>query len=118
MSDRSASRPWESEYSVADTTVIAETDTLRVLEVTLAVGDEIPWHTHSHIVDRFFGLAGRTVVELSAPTETVFLRPGDSHAIVAPRPHSVTNPGPETARFLLVQGVGPYDFVRHDSPGA
>ncbi len=34
-------RPWETEYTIEDTTVIAETPDLRVLRITLAAGEAI-----------------------------------------------------------------------------
>src|ERR1700716_3144888 len=36
-------RPWESEYSIKRTLVIAETPELRVVDLTLAPGECVPW---------------------------------------------------------------------------
>ena len=39
------------------------------------------------------------------------LSPGESYAVEPRRPHLVTNPGDTSATFLILQGVGGYDFV-------
>jgi hypothetical protein len=39
------------------------------------------------------------------------LMPGQSFAVPPKRPHLVTNAGDASAVFLVLQGVGEYDFV-------
>jgi mannose-6-phosphate isomerase-like protein (cupin superfamily) len=45
------------------------------------------------------------------PKEDVTLGVGQSYALAAGRPHLVINPGESSATFLILQGVGEYDFV-------
>ncbi|GIX46115.1 MAG: hypothetical protein KatS3mg131_0326 [Candidatus Tectimicrobiota bacterium] len=96
-------------YTVAERRVVAQTAELRVTVMALDAEHAIPWHFHSHVTDTFFCLAGQ--LGLETPEGMVVLQPGDSLAIPPGRPHRVTNQGAGRCRFLLVQGVGPYDFV-------
>lgn len=102
--------PWETHYSITDTTIIAETESLRVLEITLAPGEAVPWHYHSAIQDQFYPLTGALTVESRAPSARHDLMPGQSCVIDPKVAHLVTNHGTELCRFLLIQGVGPYDY--------
>ena len=44
------------------------------------------------------------------PKEEVRPSPGETYSVRPRRPHLVTNAG-ETATFLVLQGIGEYDFV-------
>ncbi len=100
-------------YEVESVEVIAMTPDLRVSVFTLAEGHEVPWHVHSNVVDTFYCLSGRISVHHGA-RPIVHLTKGESHAVPARTPHRVEGPG----RFLLVQGIGAYDFVPTDAPKA
>ncbi len=39
------------------------------------------------------------------------LGPGETYAVRAQRPHLVTNPGTTSTTFLVLQGIGEYDYV-------
>jgi hypothetical protein len=41
----------------------------------------------------------------------VRLLPGQTYAVRPGRPHLVTNPGARSATFLVLQGLGEYDYV-------
>ena len=41
----------------------------------------------------------------------VRLGPGDTYSVRPPRPHLVVNGGDTSATFLVLQGIGEYDFV-------
>ena len=41
----------------------------------------------------------------------VILAPGESYVVAAGCPHSVENAGTTSAVFLILQGIGEYDFV-------
>ncbi len=100
-----------STYTIQEIKTVAETADLRVLEMTLAKGECIPWHYHSHITDTFYCLEGALQIETTKPGETFHVALGDSLTVRARRPHEVSNPGPGPCRVVLVQGVGSYDFV-------
>jgi oxalate decarboxylase/phosphoglucose isomerase-like protein (cupin superfamily) len=41
----------------------------------------------------------------------VNLKPGEVYVVKPTRPHLVTNGGTKSLTFLVLQGVGEYDFV-------
>lgn len=45
------------------------------------------------------------------PKEEVRLKPGETYSVAPRRPHLVTNGGTTSATFLVLQGIGEYDFV-------
>jgi quercetin dioxygenase-like cupin family protein len=100
---------WPS-YDVADYEIVAETPELRMVMITLAAGQEVPWHWHTNCTDRFFCMLGPMVVETRAPREIFKLRPGETCAVPAKRPHRVTGENGGPCKFSLLQGVGSYDF--------
>jgi hypothetical protein len=48
---------------------------------------------------------------LQDPKEEVNLKPGEIHVVRAARPHLVTNGGTKSLTFLVLQGIGEYDYV-------
>lgn len=100
-------RPWRSE----DAEIVAETPDLRVVRITLAAGEFVPWHFHSNVSDRFFCVEGEMTVETRTPGELHRLVPGGGCTVPAKTAHIVSNVGAEHCQFLLVQGMGTYDFV-------
>lgn len=102
-------------YEIERRELVAEAAGLRVQILTLVAGQCVPWHLHSAIADTFVCLDGPMAVltrELvGEPGGETVLRPGETCAVAARVPHYVsgTNGGP--CRFLIVQGVGKYDFV-------
>lgn len=88
---------------------IAKGSDVGVQERTLDPGQEIPWHYHTAITDTTYCIEGTVLIEKLGPAESVFIGPGQSHAVPANRPHRITPHGGQSCRFLLVQGVGKYD---------
>lgn len=103
-------RPWEDEFAIEHTEIVAETPDLRVVRLTLAPGQYVPWHWHSEIVDRFVCLEGSMTVESRAPKALHELKPGDECEVGPKVAHVVTNVGDTRVRFLVIQGIGPYDY--------
>ena len=91
-------------------TVVAKGADVMVREYVLDPGEFIPWHHHSQVSDRFYGLEGTTVVQTQEPPVRHELKPGDTTLVSPGTVHHVSNGSSETCRFLLVQGVGQYDF--------
>lgn len=78
---------------------------------------QVPWHCHTNVQDTFYVLEGRVRVTLREPDDDIDLGAGESWGLVRPgRPHLVTNPGHETATFLVLQGIGVHDFVTLPDP--
>src|SRR5919109_3041843 len=90
--------------------IVAETPELRMVLLTLAEGQEVPWHLHSEVTDTFFCLEGTMVVETRDPVGHHNLVPGGICAVPAGRAHRVSGKGGGRCRFGVLQGVGAYDF--------
>jgi quercetin dioxygenase-like cupin family protein len=93
---------------------IAQTPDVRIVEYTLGPGVSHPWHHHSEVSDRIYCLEGVIGVEIRQPAQRYLLHPGESCEVPVGRIHHVGNPGTATGRYLLVQALGRYDYVRAD----
>jgi hypothetical protein len=51
------------------------------------------------------------VSSCASPREELRLGPGETYTVRARRPHLVTNSGDTSAVFLVLQGIGEYDYV-------
>lgn len=98
-------------YEIEAQETVAEGADLRVQVLTLAAGQSIPWHYHSEITDNFVCLEGRLVVETRAPRATTLLAPGERYAIDPKTAHTVHGKDNGPCKFMIVQGVGIYDFM-------
>ena len=56
-------------------------------------------------------MTGAIRIFLQQPKEEVRLAPGETYSVAPKRPHLVTNAGDTSAVFLILQGIGEYDFV-------
>jgi quercetin dioxygenase-like cupin family protein len=83
----------------------------RINELQISPTQQVPWHYHTAIQDTFYVLEGSIRVFLRDPKEEVRLGPGDTYSVAPRRPHLVTNGGSMSATFLVLQGIGEYDFV-------
>jgi len=95
-----------------------ERDGFRISELQISPTQIVPWHYHQNIRDTFYLLAGRIRIHLRDPKEVVELEPGDTYAVAAGRPHLVRNIGEASATFLILQGIGDYDYVPLTADGA
>ena len=98
-------------YSIQSRELIARTDGLKVQILTLAVGEEIPWHSHTIIDDNFFCMKGPMIIETRRPQGAQQLRPGQTLKVSAGQPHRVSGTVGGSCQFLLVQGVGEHDWI-------
>jgi mannose-6-phosphate isomerase-like protein (cupin superfamily) len=90
----------------------AERPGFRISEIRLSTTQRVPWHHHSNIEDTFYVLAGCIRITLQQPDEEIDLGVGESWGPVrSGRPHLVTNAGTGPANFLVLQGMGDYDFL-------
>jgi quercetin dioxygenase-like cupin family protein len=81
---------------------------------TLAPGEAIPWHFHRAAADHYFVLEGVLTVVTREPEETRMIGIGNDYRIVPGTAHLITNRSTADCRFLLLQGVGKYDWVKVD----
>jgi quercetin dioxygenase-like cupin family protein len=89
----------------------AERPGFRITELQIGPKQQVPWHYHNKIQDTFYVLAGTLRLFLRDPKEEVRLGPGETYAVRPGRPHLVTNGGEDSATFLVLQGLGDYDYV-------
>ncbi len=98
-------------YEIASSEVVAEGADMRVSVLTLAGGQEVPWHYHNEISDSFVCLEGPMVVETRAPRHLYRLEPGQRCTVPPKTAHHVQGVEGGPCKFLIVQGVGVYDFI-------
>lgn len=89
----------------------AERPGFRISELQISPSQRVPWHYHTDIQDTFYVLQGRLRLFLRDPNEEVRLGPGETYSVRPGRPHLVTNAGDTSATFLVLQGIGEYDYV-------
>jgi quercetin dioxygenase-like cupin family protein len=92
----------------------AERPGFRISELQISPTQRVPWHYHTQTQDTFYVLEGRLRLFLRDPTEDVHLGPGETYTVRPGRPHLVTNAGQASATFLVLQGIGEYDYVPLD----
>lgn len=83
----------------------------RIQEIQLSATQTVPWHTHSNVSDTFYVLEGAMRLYVQNPKEAIDLKPGQIYQVAPGRPHLVTNAGTGSLTFLVLQGVGEYDYV-------
>ena len=98
-------------YAVERRAHHAERPGFRITELQLSPTQQVPWHCHSHVQDTFYVIEGRLRLFLREPKEEVRLGPGETYSVRPRRPHLVTNGGEGSATFLVLQGIGEYDYV-------
>jgi quercetin dioxygenase-like cupin family protein len=89
----------------------AERPGFRISELQISPSQQVPWHCHTHVQDTFYVLEGRLRLFLRDPKEEVRLGPAQTYSVRPGRPHLVTNGGDGSATFLVLQGIGEYDYV-------
>ncbi len=98
-------------YDVERTEYHAERPGFRIIELQISPTQNVPWHYHSDIQDAFYVIEGSLKISLQDPEEEITLNPGGTYSVRPRRPHLVTNAGTTSATFLVLQGIGEYDFV-------
>lgn len=98
-------------YDVERRRLHAERPGFRINELQISPRQKVPWHYHSHVQDTFYVIEGRIRIFLQDPKEEITLAPGETYSVAPRRPHLVTNAGDVSATFLVLQGIGEYDFV-------
>ena len=83
----------------------------RIAELQISPTQKVPWHYHSNVHDTFYVLEGTIRIFLQQPKEDIRLTRGQTFSVPPKRPHLVTNAGDTSAVFLVLQGLGEYDFV-------
>ena len=104
----------EGAYPTRKRETIAEVPNLRVRLIGLDADQCVPWHYHNNITDTFFCMEGPMQITTRNPDEVHVLDPGSSFAVKKGTPHLVTGVNDGPCMFIVVQGVGAYDYVPVD----
>jgi len=94
--------------------VVVQTADVRIVEYTLEPGDGHPWHYHSQVSDRVYCLEGLIGVDIQTPADRHVLRAGESFEVPSRTVHHVSNARDGISRYLLVQALGKYDYIKAD----
>jgi quercetin dioxygenase-like cupin family protein len=98
-------------YEVQRRASHAERPGFRITELQLSPTQTVPWHYHNNVQDTFYVIDGRVRLFLRDPKEEVLLGPGETYSVKPKRPHLVTNAEKRSTTFLVLQGIGEYDYV-------
>ena len=106
-------------FAVSSRKIVAESADVQVKEFLLVPGEEVPWHHHSAVFDVFYCLTGSLTVERidvfsGERLPSLVVHAGDSAKVEPGTAHRPFNATGSQCRFLNVQGVGIYDFVRFE----
>ena len=105
----------KANYSVKNIEMIAKGVDVQARIFTLAPGEVIPWHRHSESTDHYFVLRGTLTINTRNPDDEHTFEIGDRHKITPGTAHLISNEGTTDCSFLLLQGVGKYDFIKNES---
>jgi quercetin dioxygenase-like cupin family protein len=108
----SATEVQTSNYQVKKVEPVMIGSDMRARLFTLAPGDTISWHHHRDAADHYFVLAGELTISTRAPEETQTVTVGRNYRIAPGRPHLIANQSIADCQFLLLQGVGKFDWVK------
>jgi quercetin dioxygenase-like cupin family protein len=103
-----------SNYQVKSVEPVVVGTDIQARVFTMADGDVIPWHYHSESTDHYFVLRGQLTIETRSPDHRHRLSIGERFKIPPGTAHRISNESTSECQFLLVQGVGRYDWHRAD----
>ena len=98
-------------YKVERRACHAERPGFRIAELQISPTQTVPWHYHNNVQDTFYVIEGHIRLFLQQPNEEVMLGPSEIYSVAPRRPHLVANGGETSATFLVLQGIGEYDYV-------
>lgn len=84
---------------------------IRIADFSILAKESGPWHFHSQMDEYCCCLKGLLSIEIKGRALKV-LNPGERVWISSGVAHRVRNGSQLTCHYLVVQGVGEYDFVQ------
>jgi quercetin dioxygenase-like cupin family protein len=112
MERSSTSDAKTANYQVKNIEPVMAGSDVRARLFTLAPGDVIPWHYHREAADHYFILQGELTISTRLPEETQTVAVGRNYRIAPGRHHLIANRSAADCQFLLLQGVGAFDWVK------
>ena len=91
--------------------LILKTSDVLIRVLKLEQGSSTGWHHHSVVSDFVVCLSGEVAVETKNPEQSKVLLPGQRYRIEPMQVHCVKNTSAQASEYLLVQGIGSYDFI-------
>lgn len=104
--------PGKPSYNVKKVEAIVVGTDVRARMFTLAPAQVIPWHHHSVSTDHYFVMRGALTIETRNPEDRRVLEIGERHLLGPGTDHLISNRGTEDCEFLLIQGVGKFDWIK------
>lgn len=98
-------------YELEGRELVAEAPGPRVQMLTVGPGRCMPRHRRTAISDTFFCLAGPMVPGPREPETVLRSKPGERATVLPGQPHRMTGTDGSRRRFVIVQGVGEYDYI-------
>jgi quercetin dioxygenase-like cupin family protein len=95
---------------VKEVATVINTNGVRVVEFLLAPESRGAWHHHSQLSETCYCLKGELSVDIEG-NKAIILHAGEKCKVADGVRHSVFNATKTPCNFLVVQGVGEYDFV-------
>lgn len=90
--------------------IITADVSVRIMELEIDAATD--WHFHTEVKDFFVCLTGAVAVETRDPSTATTLHPGQQAEVGPGAVHRVVNISADRSEYLLVQGVGTYDFCK------
>ncbi len=90
---------------------ILQSSDVRVRVLGLSPAETNPWHYHTVVDDIIVCLSGHIAVRLRLTAQSITLSPGQRTTVPAGTIHQVANLDDADSEYLLIQGVGTYDFI-------
>src|SRR5436190_24110619 len=92
-------------YQVKNVEPIVVSDHVQARVFTLA---------HGETTDHYFALQGALTIEMRGPDHRRVLTVGERYKILPGTAHCISNQSAADCQFLLIQGVGKYDWHKAD----
>ncbi len=107
-----SSEPSKQSYTVKSIESVVVGADVQARIFTLAPGEVIPWHFHSETTDHYFVLSGTLTVNTRSPEDRRAFAAGERYKIMPGHAHMLSNHEKTDCQFLLLQGIGKYDWIK------
>lgn len=104
-------------YTVKNIESVVKGQDVQARVFTLAQGEVIPWHYHEESTDHYFVLKGELTIKTRSPDDDRAIAVGGRYKIAPQVAHEISNRSGDECQFLLVQGVGKYDWNKGEPRG-
>ena len=85
---------------------------VRVAEFEIDPKEKGIFHYHSEIMEYCYCIKGQLSIDIENSEQSIVLLPGEKIEIPLGVVHRVNNDTNSIGRYLVVQGVGSYDFIQ------